>query len=120
TLPIDAIRHLLDGAGWRFVVTGAHGQPITVSKESGAVPVGLWRALQLRDPTCIHHNCHIPARWCDVMHLEVPDRHGGPLNPANTALGCREHHRAYDQGDLQLHRNTRGDPVLREPDGPSP
>ncbi|MDX1658674.1 MAG: DUF222 domain-containing protein, partial [Nitriliruptorales bacterium] len=100
TLPLDAIRHLLDGAGWSFVVTAAHGTPIAVSKESGTVPVGLWRALQLRDQTCIADGCDIPAAWCDVMHLDTPHRHGGPLTLDNTGLGCRHHHRAYDHGRL--------------------
>ncbi|MDX1659768.1 MAG: hypothetical protein R3343_13175, partial [Nitriliruptorales bacterium] len=64
--------------------------------------------------------CDIPAAWCDVMHLDTPHRHGGPLTLDNTGLGCRHHHRAYDHGRLTLHRHPDGTPTLHQRDGPDP
>ena len=97
SVPLGAIRHLMDDAGWSFVVTEAHGKPLAVTGESRTVPAGLWRALVIRDGGCIVEGCDHKADWCDVMHLVDAYRDGGGLSLDNAALGCRSHHRAYDR-----------------------
>lgn len=119
----EQVRHLLDDAGWSFVLTDHRGLPVAVTDEVRTVPAGPWRALTLRDGGCIADGCDREPQWCDVMHLDVPFAAGGRLTPATAALGCRTHHRAYDSHRLEL-RWTHGRPLLRPPpttrDGPSP
>lgn len=111
-VPLEAIRHLMDDAGWAFVVTATNTRPLAVTGESRTVPAGLWRTLVARDGGCIAEGCDHKADWCDVMHLDIPYRHGGGLSPETAALGCRFDHRAYDAGRLELHWQD-GKPVLR-------
>ena len=109
----DAIRGHLDDAGLSFVTIGRR-IPIQVTAETRNVPVGVYKAIALRDGGCIHETCDMPAQWCQVMHLSVAYRGGGRLAMSNAALGCTTHHRNYDHGRLALHW-TNGCPVLRPP-----
>lgn len=119
-VPLDAIRHLMDDAGWSFVVTEAHRKPLAVTGESRTVPAGLWRALTIRDGGCIVEGCDHKADWCDVMHLVDAHRDGGRLSLDNSALGCRSHHRAYDRAPDRFVLEWVDDrPVLRQRRGSS-
>jgi len=73
------------------------------------VPVGLWRALLVRDGGCTWPGCDAPAAWCDVAHGQTPFAENGRLMPANAALLCRSHHRRFDLGPWTIH--VRGDQV---------
>src|SRR5690606_4369138 len=57
----------------------------------------LARRIRLRDGTCRHPGCAIPAEACDLDHV-VPFDHadperGGHTTEANLAAMCRRHHR---------------------------
>ena len=57
----------------------------------------LERQVRLRDGTCRHPGCAVPAIRCDIDHL-VPFDHqepgqGGPTTESNLVCLCRSHHR---------------------------
>lgn len=57
----------------------------------------LARRVRLRDGTCRHPGCAVPAESCDLDHI-VPFNHddpaaGGPTVEWNLAAACRTHHR---------------------------
>lgn len=57
----------------------------------------LARKVRLRDGTCRHPGCSVPAENCDVDHVR-PFGHsgptsGGPTSEANLMCLCRRHHR---------------------------
>lgn len=75
------------------------------------ISAGLARRIRLRDGTCRHPGCSVPAECCDIDHI-VPFDHfrpglGGPTAEWNLVCLCRGHHRektfgrwAYRPGEL--------------------
>ena len=49
------------------------------------------RAIQVRDRTCVHPTCDLPATWADIDHLIDWVRHGVTDTDNGQAL-CRYHH----------------------------
>lgn len=63
----------------------------------------LARRVRLRDGTCRHPGCTVPAARCDLDHV-VPFNHADPLTGGltceeNLACMCRRHHRLKTHGD---------------------
>ncbi len=116
-LPYGEVRRLLSDAGVARILTDTRGLPLEASAEVRSVPTGLYRFLLVRDGGCVGEGCDAPAAWCDVMHLDDPYCAFGRLSPDNAALGCRQHHRAYDRhGWVMSWEDER--PVLRPPPRP--
>lgn len=84
------------------VVRDADRVPIEVTKSVRTVPMGLWRALVVRDGGCRWEGCDAPASWCDVAHGEHAYRSEGRLCLSNATLLCRRHHRRFDKGPWRL------------------
>ena len=101
--------HLLDDCAFVGVLHDAQRTPIEVTTQVRTVPVGLWRALLVRDGGCTWPGCDAPAAWCDVAHGQTPFKEDGRLMPSNAALLCRSHHRRFDLGPWTIH--VRGDQV---------
>lgn len=117
-IPYGEIRRLLADAGISWLTVDEHsGLPMVASPESRHVPVGLWRALELRDDSCVAVGCDTPAAWTDVMHLHHGYTDGGRLSPNNAALGCRRHHRLYDLHGWKITWHA-GHPILHHPNHP--
>ena len=53
--------------------------------------------IQLRDRTCRHPGCLVPAAGCDIDHTR-PHSDGGPTLPSNLACLCRYHHGLKTRG----------------------
>ena len=88
----QAARRLACDAQVTRVITKGASQPLDVGRATRTIPVGLRRALLVRDGGCTHDSCTIPAAWCDAHHV----RHwadGGPTRLDNLRLLCRRHHR---------------------------
>jgi hypothetical protein len=111
-------RHLVD-AGLSRLLVDAKRVPLEASEGVRSVPAGLWKVLQVRDPSCVAVGCSVPAGWCQVMHLDGPYHLGGRLSPRNAALGCVRHHRLYDRGAWVVSW-VAGRPVLHHPDRAPP
>lgn len=110
--------HLLDDCALVGVLLDADRTPIEVTTRVRTVPVGLHRALVVRDGGCTWKGCDAPAAWCDVAHGQQAFRHDGRLHPGNAALLCRSHHRRFDRGPWRI--AITGDQVryLRNADPP--
>ena len=87
--------------------------------------------IRLRDGTCRHPGCSVPAQDCDIDHIR-PFNHtdpgnGGPTIEANLASMCRQHHRfktfhgwqyqLAPDGTLTVTTDT-GHTLTTEPNGP--
>src|SRR5699024_7595934 len=91
----------------------------------------LARRIRLRDGTCRHPGCSVPADDCDIDHVR-PFNHtdptpGGPTTENNLACLCRHHHRfktfhgwhyhLAPDGTLTVTTHT-GHTSTTHPDGP--
>ncbi|MGX1597509.1 DUF222 domain-containing protein [Dietzia maris] len=81
----------------------------------------LARRIRLRDGTCRHPGCAIPAEACDLDHV-VPFDHadpqrGGHTIEANLAAMCRRHHRFKTFSDWIYDLQPDGTLTVRTPDG---
>jgi len=96
-IPVGQARRLACDAGIMPVVLGGDSEPLDVGRQSRVVPVGLRRALSLRDGGCRFAGCDRPASWCDAHHI----RHwadGGDTSLDNTILLCAAHHTLIHEG----------------------
>jgi len=72
-------------------VLDAAGDVLDIGRKSRVWPTAIARAIGLRDKTCRHKGCDVPAQHCDIHHW----RHwadGGPTSYDNGILACRHHH----------------------------
>ena len=121
------LRQLVADCALFRVVLDADGAPIEVSEQVRTVPVGLWRALVVRDGGCVWPGCDAPPSWCDVAHGNTAYADHGRLSPDNALLLCRRHHRRFDLSPYRVHIHGRhvtihqrtthtsptGEPVMR-------
>ncbi|USX47083.1 HNH endonuclease signature motif containing protein [Dietzia kunjamensis] len=81
----------------------------------------LARRIRLRDGTCRHPGCAIPAEACDLDHVVPFDhadpRRGGHTIEANLAAMCRRHHRFKTFSDWIYELQPDGTLLVRTPDG---
>jgi len=96
------VRNLVDDCEVFRLVLDEQGTPIEVSTSVRTVPVGLWRALLIRDGGCVWEGCDAPASWCDVAHGNRSFTRGGKLSLDNSLLLCRRHHRRFDKGSYSV------------------
>ncbi|GLB65057.1 hypothetical protein NCCP2495_29370 [Dietzia sp. NCCP-2495] len=81
----------------------------------------LARRIRLRDGTCRHPGCAVPAEACDLDHV-VPFNHddpaaGGLTVEWNLAAQCRSHHRFKTFAGWDYRMEPDGTLVLTSPDG---
>ncbi|WP_404850357.1 DUF222 domain-containing protein [Dietzia kunjamensis] len=81
----------------------------------------LARRIRLRDGTCRHPGCAIPAEACDLDHV-VPFDHADPQRGGHTIEGnlaamCRRHHRFKTFSDWIYDLQPDGTLTVRTPDG---
>jgi hypothetical protein len=97
------------------VVLGTGGEVLDIGRASRVVPVGLRRALNLRDGGCRFPGCDRPASWCDAHHIQFW-ADGGPTNMDNCALLCAYHHTVVHEGWM-IYGNPNGTLRFHRPDG---
>ena len=73
-------------------------------------------AAQLMVARCSARGCDIPARYCDIDHLQ-PASQRGPTNQANATPLCGRHNRHKHRSRLRAKRTANGDTRLLRPDG---
>jgi hypothetical protein len=104
-------------------------QPVLDMSRTDAVdqyepPAWMRELVILRDGTCVHPNCTVDARDCDLDHVEayVATDDGGPpgqTRPENLAPLCRRHHRAKTHYGWSYQRNADGGYTWIDPFGRS-
>jgi hypothetical protein len=81
----------LDDALLERVVFDAPGHVTEVSEQRCFTGL-LRKAVQVRDQTCYHPACELPAEWCEIDHIR-PAAHFGPTSQANGRPACGYHNR---------------------------
>ena len=102
-------------AGVIPVVLGGHSEPLDIGRLTRVVPVGLRRALGLRDGGCRFPGCDRPPTWCDAHHLHHW-ADGGATSLDNLILLCAFHHTLVHEG-WQPHGHPCATMRYRRPDG---
>jgi hypothetical protein len=72
-------------------VLNSAGEVLDIGRRTRIWPTAIARAVALRDRTCRHVGCDIPADHCDLHH-KVPWAAGGSTSYDNGILSCRHHH----------------------------
>jgi hypothetical protein len=90
-LTAGELRRVACDCGVLPVVMGGGSLPLDVGRETRAIPVGIRRALELRDQGCSFPNCERPPSLTHAHHL-VPWQMGGPTALENLASVCDHHH----------------------------
>ncbi|MGN0100532.1 MAG: HNH endonuclease signature motif containing protein, partial [Dietzia sp.] len=81
----------------------------------------LARRVRLRDGTCRHPGCTVPAEDCDLDHV-VPFDHADPARggltvETNLMAECRRHHRFKTFSDWRYRLEPDGTLIITTPDG---
>jgi hypothetical protein len=90
-ISVTDVRRLACDASISPIIVDQDGMPLAAGEARRSIPTALRRALDLRDKTCTHPGCDIPARWCDAHHI-VHWADGGKTVLSNLRLLCRTHH----------------------------
>ncbi len=98
------------------VVLGPDGGLVGYGRSTRTVPVGLWRALVVRERHCRFPGCDRPAHWSEAHHA-LPWEDGGATDAENLVLLCsRHHHRLHRPGwKAKLHPDASLE--ITSPDG---
>jgi len=78
-------------AEWRFTVTDHGGKVAHTGITRRRPDTATTRRVQARNPRCVFPGCRMPARRCDLDHLEA-FADGGVTCECNLAPLCRFHH----------------------------
>jgi uncharacterized protein DUF222/HNH endonuclease len=111
----ETARRLACDASISRIITKGPSEPLDVGRMTPVVPVGLRRALVVRDRGCAFPGCGAPPSHCDAHHI----KHwadGGETSLKDLALLCRRHHRLVHEGGFAVEMSESG-PVFRRPDG---
>ena len=107
SLSAAAVRRLACDCDLVPVTLGAEGEVLDVGRQTRVVPVGLWRALVVRDGGCTFPGCSRPPVMCHAHHV-VPWAEGGDTALGNLAMLCGVHHRLVHDSPWQA-RLAHGD-----------
>lgn len=109
-----ALRRLACDAAVIPAVMNGSGQPLDIGRETRVVPIGLRRALAIRDRGCAFPGCDRPPAWTDAHHV----RHwadGGTTALDNLVLLCGHHHRTVHSTPWRVHIRPDGHPEWQPP-----
>jgi len=97
-------------------VLGTSSQVLDIGRASRTVPVGMRRALLVRDGGCAFPGCGLPPAWTDAHHI-VPWSQGGETRLDNLVALCGHHHRLVHHSDWEVAMALDGMPTFRPPPG---
>ena len=113
-VPAGTSRRLACDAALVGLFENAEGIPLSVGRQTRAIPPWLRRALQARDGGCRFPGC-THARFVDGHHI----RHwadGGETSLENLLLLCRFHHRLVHEGGFGCTRTRSGEVLFTTPE----
>lgn len=112
--PEEQSMAMCDSPAFRVVV-GAASEVLDIGRTTQQWPVGIRRAITLRDEGCVFPGCDRPPSWCDIHHCQ-PWSNGGATSIDNGALLCRRHHTFVHQQRWIISVED-GQSITRKPDG---
>jgi hypothetical protein len=113
--PMVALKALLT-AHVRRVVVDSRGVVIDYGSRQRLFTGAARDAAMLLATTCVHPGCRLPARMCEVDHVE-PWSAGGPTDQDNAAIECGTHNRFKHRAGWTTRRDERGRVYNLRPDG---
>ncbi len=117
-IPADVARRLAAHAPsfTRLLTHPESGAVLSVGRTSYTVPADLKNWLRVRDRTCRHPGCNIPASRCELDHTR-PWSHGGLTSHENLAHLCRKHHMLKSEGIWHYNHPDGGTLTATSPGG---
>ncbi|THJ66218.1 DUF222 domain-containing protein [Arthrobacter echini] len=117
-IPADIARRLAAHAPsfTRLLTHPETGAVLSVGRSSYAVPADLKKWLRVRDRTCRHPGCSVPASRCELDHTR-PWSQGGPTSHDNLAHLCRKHHMLKSEGIWHYEQEDGGVLTATSPAG---
>jgi hypothetical protein len=103
-IPAETARRLACDAGVSRILVGPNSLPLDVGREQRLFPIGIRRAIEVRDAHCVFAGCTAPPAWCDIHHVD----HwawGGETSCDDGALICERHHTAVHEGGFRVRRD---------------
>ncbi|MDR2257411.1 MAG: HNH endonuclease [Arthrobacter sp.] len=100
-VPLSAVLHLMCDAAVQLLLQDPQGIPLKLGRAKRVFSKDQRRVLAQRDHHCRAPGCDIPARWCEVHHVE-DWRSGGKTDVENGILLCSFHHHEIDRGRLRV------------------
>ncbi|WP_199424503.1 HNH endonuclease signature motif containing protein [Actinotalea solisilvae] len=120
-VPATLARRIGARATWEPLLVDARtGAPLARSTGRYAPSQGLRDAVVQRDATCTFPGCRMPARRCDVDHIEAyaPDAGGeDQTRLSNLHALCRHHHNLKTRREWTPLRTPSGHTVWSSPHG---
>ncbi len=113
--PDLALMAMLTGRVRRAVVDG-NGVVIDLGRSKRLFTGSSRDAARLLVARCSARGCDVPARFCNVDHLQ-PASENGPTDQANSTPLCGRHNRHKHRARLRARRTVHGDIRLIRPDG---
>ncbi|MFJ6001813.1 DUF222 domain-containing protein [Arthrobacter sp. NPDC092385] len=92
------------------------GAVLSVGRTSYAVPADLKKWLRVRDRTCRHPGCNVPASRCELDHTK-PWSQQGTTTHDNLAHLCRKHHKLKSEGIWHYRQSRAGTLTATSPGG---
>jgi hypothetical protein len=114
TLTAAVVRRMACDAGVIPVVLGSRGEVLDVGRRQRTVPVGMRRALIVRDRGCAFPQCDRPPGWTDAHHV-IPWSQGGATSLANLVLLCGHHHDTVHHRGWSVHMGDDCRPAFTPP-----
>ncbi|GAA3957924.1 HNH endonuclease signature motif containing protein [Gordonia caeni] len=93
------------------------GVPLSVGRDNRLFPVGIRKALAIRDRGCAFPGCGAAVGWCDAHHVEHWE-HGGDTCLGNGVLLCRRHHTLIHHSGWEVFIERDGHPWFLPPVDP--
>lgn len=117
-IPADIARRLAAHAPsfTRLLTHPETGAVLSVGRTSYTVPADLKKWLRVRDRTCRHPGCSVPASRCELDHTR-PWSHDGPTSHDNLAHLCRKHHMLKSEGIWHYEQQDGGVLTATSPAG---
>ena len=113
--PTVALRALLTGH-IRRVVIDSRGVVINHGTKQRLFTGPARAAAMLLATTCTHPGCRLPARFCEVDHIDEW-ANGGTTDQHNAAIQCGAHNRFKHQQRWTTRRDQHGRTYTLKPDG---
>jgi len=108
-LPLSELGRTLCDSQIARLIIGADSEPLDLGRSSRLFTPAQRRAVIARDGGCAWDGCAMPARFCEVHHLDWWDDDHGHTDTRRGVLVCPFHHHELHRHHLDLTREEPPD-----------
>jgi len=105
-LPLSELGRTLCDSQIARLVIGADSEPLDLGRSQRLFSPAQRRAVIARDGGCAWEQCAMPARYCEVHHLDWWDDDHGHTDTNRGVLVCVYHHHELHRRNLDLTRDS--------------